>query len=167
WEKLCEEMSGDIIPSRDGSYGTIKVNGIYNHEKVLKMLDQARLGGYYRSLRDVCSLIDDREEDQEHLMFRLRGIEKRKARKECLKEVRNTKAKGSQGTREYSRNIICLERKGASSRLTNLVVDETVYKVWEDRMERPITIASWLEAEQDNGNKNRTQSIETLNEPLP
>nr|GEX24475.1 ribonuclease H-like domain-containing protein [Tanacetum cinerariifolium] len=37
--KLCEETSGEIIPGRDGSRGTIKVNGIYNLEKVLKMLD--------------------------------------------------------------------------------------------------------------------------------
>ncbi|GJT22780.1 hypothetical protein Tco_0892717 [Tanacetum coccineum] len=33
-------MSGEIIPSRDRSRGTIKVNGIYSHEKVLKMLDR-------------------------------------------------------------------------------------------------------------------------------
>nr|GEV06385.1 hypothetical protein [Tanacetum cinerariifolium] len=39
-KKLYEETSGEIIPSRDGSRGTIKVNGIYNFEKVLKMLDQ-------------------------------------------------------------------------------------------------------------------------------
>ncbi|GKE77679.1 hypothetical protein Tco_1543799, partial [Tanacetum coccineum] len=34
------EMSGEIIPSRDGSRGTIKVYGIYNLQKVLKMLDR-------------------------------------------------------------------------------------------------------------------------------
>ncbi|GJS81338.1 hypothetical protein Tco_0747879 [Tanacetum coccineum] len=39
-KKLCEETSGEIIPSRDGSRGTIKVNGIYNSEKFLKMLDR-------------------------------------------------------------------------------------------------------------------------------
>ncbi|GKE87144.1 hypothetical protein Tco_1564619, partial [Tanacetum coccineum] len=44
---------------------------------------------------------------------------------------------------------------------------ETVYKEWEDRMERAITIASSLEAEQDSGNINRTQSMATLNEPSP
>ncbi|GKC82773.1 putative ribonuclease H-like domain-containing protein [Tanacetum coccineum] len=47
------------------------------------------------------------------------------------------------------------------------VVDETVYKEWEDRMERAATIASSLEAEQDSGNINRTQSMATLNESLP
>ncbi|GKB61086.1 putative ribonuclease H-like domain-containing protein [Tanacetum coccineum] len=48
-----------------------------------------------------------------------------------------------------------------------LVADETVYKEWEDRMERAATTASSLEAEQDNGNINRTQSMATLNEPFP
>ncbi|GJZ70573.1 hypothetical protein Tco_0634123 [Tanacetum coccineum] len=42
---------------------------------------------------------------------------------------------------------------------------ETVTKEWEDRMERAATTASSLEAEQDNGNINRTQSMATL--PLP
>ncbi|GJW37878.1 hypothetical protein Tco_0060798 [Tanacetum coccineum] len=45
--------------------------------------------------------------------------------------------------------------------------DETVYKEWEDRMERAATTASSLEAEQDNGNINRTQSMATLNESFP
>ncbi|GKD74002.1 uncharacterized mitochondrial protein-like protein, partial [Tanacetum coccineum] len=48
-----------------------------------------------------------------------------------------------------------------------LVADEIVYKEWEDRMERAATTASSLEAEQDGGNINRTQSIETLNESFP
>ncbi|GKE63555.1 hypothetical protein Tco_1513922, partial [Tanacetum coccineum] len=34
-------------------------------------------------------------------------------------------------------------------------------------MERATTTASSLEAEQDSGNINRTQSMETLNESLP
>ncbi|GJV93386.1 hypothetical protein Tco_1541199 [Tanacetum coccineum] len=46
----------------------------------------------------------------------------------------------------------------------NLVADETVYNEWEDRMERAATTTSSLEAEQDNGNINRTQSMATLNE---
>ncbi|GKA67131.1 hypothetical protein Tco_0766939 [Tanacetum coccineum] len=41
---------------------------------------------------------------------------------------------------------------------------ETVYKEWEDRMERAATTASSLEIEQDSGNINRTQSMATLNE---
>nr|GFB14473.1 hypothetical protein [Tanacetum cinerariifolium] len=53
-----------------------------------------------------------------------------------------------------------------SSGPTNLVVDETVYKEWEDRMERAATTTFSLETEQDNGNINRTQSMATLNEPL-
>ncbi|GJR48915.1 putative ribonuclease H-like domain-containing protein [Tanacetum coccineum] len=48
-----------------------------------------------------------------------------------------------------------------------LVTDETVIKEWEDRMERAATTASSLEAEQDSGNINRTQSMATLNESLP
>ncbi|GKB15512.1 retrovirus-related pol polyprotein from transposon TNT 1-94 [Tanacetum coccineum] len=48
-----------------------------------------------------------------------------------------------------------------------LVVDETVYKEWEDRMERAATTASSLEVEQDSGNINRTQSMATLTESSP
>ncbi|GJS51552.1 hypothetical protein Tco_0624914 [Tanacetum coccineum] len=51
-----------------------------------------------------------------------------------------------------------------SSRPIHLVVDETVYKEWEDRMERAVTTASSLVAEQDSGNINRTQFMATLNE---
>ncbi|GJY46831.1 retrovirus-related pol polyprotein from transposon TNT 1-94 [Tanacetum coccineum] len=54
-----------------------------------------------------------------------------------------------------------------SSGPIHLVADETVYKEWEDRMERAATTASSLEAEQDSGNINRTQSIATLNESFP
>ncbi|GJY51226.1 putative ribonuclease H-like domain-containing protein [Tanacetum coccineum] len=54
-----------------------------------------------------------------------------------------------------------------SSRPIHLDADETVYKEWEDRMERAATTASSLEAEQDNGIINRTQSIATLNESFP
>ncbi|GJW38758.1 hypothetical protein Tco_0064603 [Tanacetum coccineum] len=49
----------------------------------------------------------------------------------------------------------------------HLVADETVYKEWEDRMERVATTASSLEAEQDSGNINRTQFMAILNESLP
>nr|GFB32039.1 hypothetical protein [Tanacetum cinerariifolium] len=44
---------------------------------------------------------------------------------------------------------------------------ETVYKEWEDRMERAATTTSSLEAKHDIGNINRTQSMATLNEPFP
>ncbi|GJT77841.1 putative ribonuclease H-like domain-containing protein [Tanacetum coccineum] len=54
-----------------------------------------------------------------------------------------------------------------SSGPIHLVVDKTVYKEWEDRMERAATTASSLEAEQDNGNINMTQSMATLNESFP
>ncbi|GJV97915.1 hypothetical protein Tco_1549492 [Tanacetum coccineum] len=45
--------------------------------------------------------------------------------------------------------------------------NETVYKEWEDRMKRVATTASSLEAEQDSGKINRTQSIATLNDSFP
>ncbi|GJS55817.1 putative ribonuclease H-like domain-containing protein [Tanacetum coccineum] len=54
-----------------------------------------------------------------------------------------------------------------SSGNIHLVADETVYKEWEDKMERAATTASSLEAEQDSSNINRTQSMATLNESLP
>ncbi|GJX10401.1 putative ribonuclease H-like domain-containing protein [Tanacetum coccineum] len=47
------------------------------------------------------------------------------------------------------------------------VGDNAVHKELGDRMERAATTASILEAEQDNGNINRTQSMATLNEPSP
>ncbi|GKE68514.1 hypothetical protein Tco_1526586 [Tanacetum coccineum] len=54
-----------------------------------------------------------------------------------------------------------------SSGPINLVAYKTVYKEWEDRMERAATTASSLDAEQDSGNINRTQSMPTLNESFP
>ncbi|GKD08362.1 uncharacterized mitochondrial protein-like protein, partial [Tanacetum coccineum] len=56
---------------------------------------------------------------------------------------------------------------GASLDWISTIRDETVYKEWEDRMERAATTASSLEAEQDSGNINRTQSMVTLNESFP
>ncbi|GKA77078.1 putative ribonuclease H-like domain-containing protein [Tanacetum coccineum] len=47
------------------------------------------------------------------------------------------------------------------------VGDEAVHKELGDKMERADTTASSLEAEQDSGNINRTQSMATLNEPSP
>nr|GEU56827.1 putative ribonuclease H-like domain-containing protein [Tanacetum cinerariifolium] len=52
-----------------------------------------------------------------------------------------------------------LERKST-------IGDETVYKEWEDRMERAATTAYSLETKRDSGNINKTQSMATLNEPL-
>ncbi|GJS15439.1 hypothetical protein Tco_0409911, partial [Tanacetum coccineum] len=42
--------------------------------------------------------------------------------------------------------------------------DEAVHKELGDRIEKAATTTSTLEAEQDSGNINRTQSMETLNE---
>ncbi|GJX41977.1 hypothetical protein Tco_0256967 [Tanacetum coccineum] len=46
------------------------------------------------------------------------------------------------------------------------VSDEAVHKELGDRMERAATTTSNLEVEHDSGNINRTQSMETLNEPI-
>ncbi|GJT08241.1 uncharacterized mitochondrial protein-like protein [Tanacetum coccineum] len=56
---------------------------------------------------------------------------------------------------------------GASLDRKSTTGDETVYKECEDIMERAATIASSLDAKQDSGSINRTQSIATLNESFP
>nr|GEZ28192.1 hypothetical protein [Tanacetum cinerariifolium] len=48
--------------------------------------------------------------------------------------------------------------RSQSSGPTNLVADETVYKEWEDRMERATTTASRLEAEQDGEAQTRFEA---------
>ncbi|GJT39732.1 putative ribonuclease H-like domain-containing protein [Tanacetum coccineum] len=57
--------------------------------------------------------------------------------------------------------------KGPPRYLSLVDLYKTVYKECEDRMERAATTASSLEAEQDSGNINRTQSMATLNESFP
>ncbi|GJZ09117.1 hypothetical protein Tco_0543400 [Tanacetum coccineum] len=54
-----------------------------------------------------------------------------------------------------------------SSGPTTLVVDETIHEKRGDSMERAATTAASLDAEQDSGNIIRTQSMTTLNEPIP
>ncbi|GKG27737.1 hypothetical protein Tco_0406064, partial [Tanacetum coccineum] len=54
-----------------------------------------------------------------------------------------------------------------SSGPTTLVADETIYEKREDSVERAATTVASLDAEQDSGNIIRTQSIATLNEPIP
>ncbi|GKF40669.1 hypothetical protein Tco_0124011 [Tanacetum coccineum] len=48
---------------------------------------------------------------------------------------------------------------------TDNVVDEAVYEEMNDSLERAATTATSLNAEQDRGNINKTQSKATLNEP--
>ncbi|GJV92086.1 putative ribonuclease H-like domain-containing protein [Tanacetum coccineum] len=50
---------------------------------------------------------------------------------------------------------------------TTLVADEIIHEERGDSMERVVTTAASLDAEQDSGNIIRTQSMETLNEPIP
>ncbi|GKC43003.1 hypothetical protein Tco_1060725 [Tanacetum coccineum] len=47
------------------------------------------------------------------------------------------------------------------------VADEAIYEEWDNRMERAITTAASLDAEQASGNINRTQSTTIPNVPLP
>ncbi|GKG04818.1 hypothetical protein Tco_0315205, partial [Tanacetum coccineum] len=47
------------------------------------------------------------------------------------------------------------------------VPDKAVYEEWDDRVERAITTAASLDAEQASGNINRTQSMAIPNVPLP
>ncbi|GKA84574.1 putative ribonuclease H-like domain-containing protein [Tanacetum coccineum] len=54
-----------------------------------------------------------------------------------------------------------------SSGPTTLVADEIVHEERGDIMERVSTTATSLDAEQDSGNIIRTQSMATLNEPIP
>ncbi|GKA99928.1 putative ribonuclease H-like domain-containing protein [Tanacetum coccineum] len=54
-----------------------------------------------------------------------------------------------------------------SSGPTTLVADETVHKERQDIIERAATTTTSLDAEQDSGNIIRTQSMVTLNEPIP
>ncbi|GKB89663.1 hypothetical protein Tco_0961935 [Tanacetum coccineum] len=54
-----------------------------------------------------------------------------------------------------------------SSGPTIIVADETVHEERRDSMERAATTAAILDAGQDSGNIIRTQSMATLNEPIP
>ncbi|GJU16361.1 hypothetical protein Tco_1144327 [Tanacetum coccineum] len=49
---------------------------------------------------------------------------------------------------------------------TNNVADEAVYKEMDDSLERATTTATSLDADQDRGNINKTQSKATLHEPI-
>nr|GEV41301.1 retrotransposon protein, putative, Ty1-copia subclass [Tanacetum cinerariifolium] len=54
-----------------------------------------------------------------------------------------------------------------SSGPTTLIADETLYEERGDRVERAATTAASLNAEQDSGTINRTQSTTIPNEPIP
>ncbi|GKA54893.1 putative ribonuclease H-like domain-containing protein [Tanacetum coccineum] len=58
-------------------------------------------------------------------------------------------------------------KKSQSSGPTTFVADETFHKDRRDIMERAVNTASSLEAEQDSGNIIKTQSMATLNKPIP
>ncbi|GKD44924.1 putative ribonuclease H-like domain-containing protein, partial [Tanacetum coccineum] len=58
-------------------------------------------------------------------------------------------------------------RISTAKHIEYLVGDEAVHKELGDKMERVATTASSLDAEQDSGNINRTQSMATLNEQSP
>ncbi|GJY61925.1 hypothetical protein Tco_0462582 [Tanacetum coccineum] len=54
-----------------------------------------------------------------------------------------------------------------SSGPTNLVADETIHEERGNNMERAATTTASLDAKQDSGNIIQTQSMATLNEPIP
>ncbi|GKF41889.1 hypothetical protein Tco_0125231 [Tanacetum coccineum] len=54
-----------------------------------------------------------------------------------------------------------------SSGPTTLVADETIHEERGDSMERAATTAASLDTKQDIANIIRTQSMTTLNEPIP
>ncbi|GKG14315.1 hypothetical protein Tco_0353915 [Tanacetum coccineum] len=54
-----------------------------------------------------------------------------------------------------------------SSGPTTLVADETVHKEKGDSVERAVTTATSLDAEQGSGNINRSQSTAIPNDPFP
>ncbi|GJT87719.1 hypothetical protein Tco_1069436 [Tanacetum coccineum] len=60
-----------------------------------------------------------------------------------------------------------LASQAVDSGPTTLVADETVHEERGDSVERAATTAASLDAEQDSGNIIRTQSMATLNEPIP
>ncbi|GKE20089.1 putative ribonuclease H-like domain-containing protein, partial [Tanacetum coccineum] len=69
---------------------------------------------------------------------------------------------------DVSRKAIRTTEIAQSSRPINLVADETVYKEWEDRVERVATTASSLDAEQDSDAQTRfkTASKQSNDPPL-
>ncbi|GKC16776.1 hypothetical protein Tco_1013558 [Tanacetum coccineum] len=90
-----------LVPCAPGHSEAFFGSWLFNYHSRLKSYDEKSTLGHtsvdqalvWLFCEDVCSSIDGRIEDSEHLMFRLGGLEKRKQRKEYLQEVRNTKAK--------------------------------------------------------------------------
>ncbi|GKF37408.1 hypothetical protein Tco_0114166 [Tanacetum coccineum] len=64
--------------------------------------------------------------------------------------VANLLTKAFDVSRKAKRTIEISQSSGP----IHLVTDKTIYKEWEDRMERATTTASSLEAKQDSGNIN-------------
>nr|GFB48112.1 hypothetical protein [Tanacetum cinerariifolium] len=83
---------------------------------------------------------------------------------EPIPTVASSQPKKTQKHKETKRKAIEISQ---SSEPTILVADETVHKERGDRVERAATTASSLEAEQDIGTINRTQSMAIPNEPIP
>ncbi|GJT88912.1 hypothetical protein Tco_1070629 [Tanacetum coccineum] len=79
----------------------------------------------------------------------------------------NNRYHQQQNRRQKTYRAYATTPNGNNSMAGNRPYDETVYKEWEDRMERAATTVSSLDAEQDSGNINRTQSMVTLNELSP
>ncbi|GKA97347.1 hypothetical protein Tco_0825241 [Tanacetum coccineum] len=98
---------------------------------------------------NIVYLSDFKEFDGGYVTFKGGAYGGRISGKETLKtEV---------GTLRYLSLVVPLKKVG----------DEAVHKELGDRMERAATTASSLEAEQESGNINKTQSMATLNGSSP
>nr|GFA52535.1 hypothetical protein [Tanacetum cinerariifolium] len=78
--------------------------------------------------------------------------------------VASSQSKKTQKHRKTKRKATEISQ---SSGPTTFVADETVHEEREDTVDRATTTAASLDAEQDNGTINRTQSTAIPNEPIP
>ncbi|GKA50536.1 putative ribonuclease H-like domain-containing protein [Tanacetum coccineum] len=147
---------------------TPKVSHLYAVKMIFRYLKgQTKLGlWYYRDSQFDLEAFFDSDYARASLdrKSRTRGCQflgKRLISWQCKKQ---TIVANSTTEAEYVAAANCCEQ---SSGPIHLVADETIYKEWEDKMERATTTASSLEVKQDSGNINRTQSMATLNESFP
>ncbi|GJR89949.1 hypothetical protein Tco_0213960 [Tanacetum coccineum] len=131
----------------------IKIHTDHNVADLLtKAFDVSSIRDKFRNKTGSCKVNTARQAKHIEYMSRMDGrtcnIKQKCVKSQIPKRGRDTKIPQSGGPPEK-------------------VGDEAVHKELGDRMERAATTASSLEAEQDSGNINRTQSMATLNEPSP
>ncbi|GKB08060.1 putative ribonuclease H-like domain-containing protein, partial [Tanacetum coccineum] len=123
---------------------TPKVSHLHAVKRIFRYLKGQPNLGLWKSITGGCQFLGKR-------------LISWQCKKQTVVANSTTKAEKAKRTTEISQ----------SSGPIPLVTDETIIKEWEDGMKRAATIASSLEAEQDSGNINRTQSMATLNESFP